>query len=86
MSCMQVAALKACSSPRRARVIDFDDPANNDWQAVNQFSVIEHKHSRRPDVLLFVNGLPLAVLEQDPFAGHLIVFRGRRGDLIKVIW
>jgi type I restriction enzyme R subunit len=47
----------------QARVIDFDDPANNDWLAVNQFSVIEHKHSRRPDVVLFVNGLPLAVLE-----------------------
>ncbi len=47
----------------QARVIDFDDPTNNDWLAVNQFSVVEHKHSRRPDVVLFVNGLPLAVLE-----------------------
>jgi type I restriction enzyme R subunit len=47
----------------QARVIDFDDPANNDWLAVNQFSVVEHKHSRRPDVVLCINGLPLAVLE-----------------------
>jgi type I restriction enzyme R subunit len=47
----------------QARVIDFDNPANNDWLAVNQFSVIENRHSRRPDVVLFVNGLPLAVLE-----------------------
>jgi type I restriction enzyme R subunit len=47
----------------QARVIDFDDPAGNDWLAVNQFSVVENKHSRRPDVLLFVNGLPLAMLE-----------------------
>ncbi len=47
----------------QARVIDFDDPANNDWLAVNQFSVVENKHSRRPDVVLFVNGLPLGVLE-----------------------
>jgi type I restriction enzyme R subunit len=47
----------------QAQLIDFDYPANNDWLAVNQFSVVEHKHSRRPDVLLFVNGLPLAVLE-----------------------
>ena len=47
----------------QARVIDFDDPAGNDWLAVNQFGVIEHKHSRRPDVVLFINGLPLAVLE-----------------------
>ncbi|MBN8508491.1 MAG: type I restriction endonuclease subunit R [Burkholderiales bacterium] len=47
----------------QARVIDFDEPAGNDWAAVNQFSVVENKRSRRPDLLLFVNGLPLAVLE-----------------------
>jgi len=47
----------------QARVVDFDDPDNNDWLAVNQFSVIENRHNRRPDVVLFVNGLPLGVLE-----------------------
>jgi type I restriction enzyme R subunit len=47
----------------QARAIDFDDPGRNDWLAVNQFSVTESKHSRRPDVVLFVNGLPLGVLE-----------------------
>ena len=47
----------------QVRVLDFDDPANNDWLAVNQFAVVENKHSRRPDVVLFVNGLPLAVVE-----------------------
>ena len=47
----------------QARVIDFDTPANNDWLAVNQFTVVENKHERRPDVLLFVNGLPLGVIE-----------------------
>jgi len=47
----------------QARVIDFDSPETNDWLAVNQFGVTEHEHSRRPDVVLFVNGLPLAVLE-----------------------
>jgi type I restriction enzyme R subunit len=45
------------------RVIDFDDPANNDFLAVNQLTVVENKHERRPDVVLYVNGLPLAVLE-----------------------
>jgi type I restriction enzyme R subunit len=45
------------------RVIDFDDPTNNDFLAVNQFTVVENKHERRPDVVLFVNGLPLAVVE-----------------------
>lgn len=47
----------------QAQVIDFDAPENNDWLAVNQFTVVENRHSRRPDVALFVNGLPLAVLE-----------------------
>ncbi|MFZ2652920.1 MAG: type I restriction endonuclease subunit R [Burkholderiaceae bacterium] len=47
----------------QAQVINFDDFAGNDWLAVNQFSVFENKRSRRPDVVLFVNGLPLAVVE-----------------------
>ena len=47
----------------QARVIDFDDPANNDWLAVNQFTVSENKNTRRPDIVLFVNGLPLGVIE-----------------------
>ena len=47
----------------QARVIDFDDPTNNDWLAVNQFTVVENKYERRPDVVLFVNGLPLGVIE-----------------------
>ncbi len=47
----------------QARLIDFDDPAGNDWLAVNQFTVAEGQHLRRPDVVLFVNGLPLAVIE-----------------------
>jgi type I restriction enzyme R subunit len=45
------------------RVLDFDNPENNDWLAVNQFTVSEHKHTRRPDVVLFINGLPLALIE-----------------------
>jgi type I restriction enzyme, R subunit len=47
----------------QAHVIDFDDPANNDWLAVNQFTVSENKHTRRPDVVLFINGLPVALIE-----------------------
>jgi type I restriction enzyme R subunit len=45
------------------RVIDFDDPDANDWVVVNQFTVIEGQRNRRPDVVIFVNGLPLAVVE-----------------------
>ncbi len=47
----------------QARVIDFDHPANNDWLAVNQFTVTENKNHRRPDVMLFVNGLPFCIIE-----------------------
>jgi type I restriction enzyme R subunit len=47
----------------QVRILDFDDPDNNDWLAVNQFTVVENRHTRRPDVVLFVNGLPLAVIE-----------------------
>jgi type I restriction enzyme R subunit len=47
----------------QARVIDFDDPENNDWLAVNQFTVVENRHERRPDIVLFVNGLSLVIVE-----------------------
>ncbi len=47
----------------QAQVIDFDNPANNDWLAVNQFTVTENRNTRRPDIALFVNGLPLGVIE-----------------------
>ena len=47
----------------QARVIDFENPANNDWLVVNQFTVSENKNTRRPDIVLFVNGLPLGIIE-----------------------
>lgn len=46
-----------------ARLIDFDKPSNNDLLAVNQFTVIEGEHNRRPDVVVFINGLPVVVIE-----------------------
>ncbi|KGQ21515.1 type I restriction endonuclease subunit R [Thermus filiformis] len=46
----------------QVRVLDFENPENNDWLAVNQFSV-QGQSLRRPDIVLFVNGLPLAVVE-----------------------
>lgn len=45
------------------RLIDFENPDANDWLAVSQFTVVEGGAARRPDIVLFVNGLPLAVLE-----------------------
>ena len=58
----------------QAKVIDFNNPANNDWLAINQFTFTENlpaatgaaqagKSTRRADVVLFVNGLPLGVIE-----------------------
>jgi len=46
-----------------ARLIDFEDPENNEFLAVNQFTVIEGQQNRRPDIVIFVNGLPLAIIE-----------------------
>lgn len=45
------------------RIFDLDDADNNDWLAVNQFTVIENKNNRRPDVVILLNGLPVAVFE-----------------------
>ena len=45
------------------RVFDYDDPENNEFLAVNQYTVVEDQHERRPDVVLFINGLPIAVIE-----------------------
>ncbi|MXW76918.1 MAG: type I restriction endonuclease subunit R [Acidimicrobiaceae bacterium] len=47
----------------QARVIDFDNPENNEWLAVNQFTMVEYGHNRRLDIVLFVNGLPLGAIE-----------------------
>jgi type I restriction enzyme, R subunit len=44
-------------------VIDFDHADNNDWVAVNQFTVVEGQNNRRPDVLVFINGLPIGLME-----------------------
>lgn len=44
-------------------LFDFENPENNDFLAVNQFTVIENNVERRPDVILFVNGIPLLTLE-----------------------
>ncbi len=45
------------------RLVDFGDVRANDWLAVNQFTVIEGQHNRRPDIVVFVNGLPLGLIE-----------------------
>lgn len=44
-------------------LIDFNNPENNDFLVVNQFTVIENNINKRPDVVIFINGLPLVVIE-----------------------
>ena len=45
------------------RLIDFENPENNEFYVINQFTVIENNCNHRPDIVLFVNGLPLVVME-----------------------
>ena len=47
----------------RVRLVDFDDTEGNDWLVLNQFTVVEGQHNRRPDIVVFINGLPLALIE-----------------------
>src|SRR5579864_5414424 len=44
-------------------LVDFSYPSNNDWLAINQFSIRGPHNTRRPDIIVFLNGLPVAVLE-----------------------
>lgn len=44
-------------------LIDFKDPAANDWLVLNQYTVVENGHQRRPDLLVFLNGLPVGLFE-----------------------
>ena len=44
-------------------ILDYQNPTNNDWLVVNQFTVVDGEHQRRPDIVLFVNGLPLGLIE-----------------------
>ena len=45
------------------RLVDFADATANDWLVVNQFSVSDGQHNRRPDLVVFLNGLPLGLIE-----------------------
>lgn len=47
----------------QAKVFDFEKVNNNDWVVANQFTVVENRVDKRPDVVVFVNGIPLVVIE-----------------------
>jgi len=44
-------------------IVDFETPENNEFLAINQFTIIEGSQNKRPDIILFINGLPLVVIE-----------------------
>jgi type I restriction enzyme R subunit len=60
---VQVKQPDASYRTEKAYVFDFEKPLNNEFMVANQFTVIEHGVERRPDVIVFVNGLPLVVIE-----------------------
>lgn len=45
------------------KIVDFEHPQNNDFLAVNQLSVVNGDYTKRPDIILFINGLPIVVIE-----------------------
>ena len=45
------------------KLIDFENPQNNDFKVINQFTIIENNTNKRPDLIIFVNGIPLIVIE-----------------------
>lgn len=57
------------------RLIDFENPGNNDFLAINQFTIVEHKN-RRPDIVVFVNGIPLGLLELKNLADENATMKG----------
>jgi type I restriction enzyme R subunit len=65
----------------KVRLIDFDDLATNDWLATGQFTVIEGTINRRPDIVVFVNGLPLGVVELKAPGGENATLAGAYNQL-----
>jgi type I restriction enzyme R subunit len=52
---------------QKVKLFDFEDPANNEFVAVNQYTIMQAEYHRRPDIVLLVNGIPLGIVElKDP--------------------
>lgn len=65
----------------KVRLINFDDLAANDWLATSQFTVIEGSFNRRPDIVVFINGLPLGVIELKAPGGENATLAGAHNQL-----
>ncbi|MCL2867809.1 MAG: type I restriction endonuclease, partial [Clostridia bacterium] len=49
--------------PDYVRVVDFENPLNNEFLVINQYTVVQNHYNKRPDVLLFINGIPMVIFE-----------------------
>jgi type I restriction enzyme R subunit len=65
----------------KVRLVDFDDLTANDWLATGQFAVIEGSINRRPDIVVFINGLPLGVIELKAPGGENATLVGAHNQL-----
>jgi type I restriction enzyme R subunit len=65
----------------KVRLVDFDDLSANDWLATGQFTVIEGGVNRRPDIVVFINGLPLGVIELKAPGGENATLSGAHNQL-----
>ncbi len=65
----------------RVRLIDFEQPNNNDWLAVNQFTIVHNGKKRRPDIVAFVNGIPLGLFELKNLADEHATLKGAWNQL-----
>src|SRR5665648_497534 len=60
---VQVKQVDASYRTEKVYVFDFEKPLNNEFMVANQFTIVEHGVEKRPDVIAFVNGIPLVVIE-----------------------
>jgi len=75
----------------RVNIIDWQNPETNDFLVVNQFTIIGTLYTRRPDLVGFVNGLPLVIIElkkpgvpaQQAFSGNLTSYKS---DVPQLFW
>ncbi|MFN7306898.1 MAG: type I restriction endonuclease subunit R, partial [Acetobacteraceae bacterium] len=65
----------------KVRLVDFDDLTANDWLATGQFTVIQGSINRRPDIVIFINGLPLGVIELKAPGGENATLAGAHNQL-----
>ena len=59
---VQVKQKDASYKTEKIYVFDFQKPLNNEFMIANQFTIVEHGKEKRPDVIVFVNGIPLVII------------------------